>query len=178
MKKLYLVLNYVLVFVIVLLSFELRTALNNLHSKQGYRFANNGLIYAGRSHELYTGIIIDTSNYIATFAVVNGVRNGKFEAYYLDGHFESSGSIVNNKSEGEWRFFYKNGLLECKGYYFNDLPSGYWEMFYENGKLKSSGEFARGKMIGLWSFYDKEGNLINHISFKNGFFKDQIFNES
>jgi antitoxin component YwqK of YwqJK toxin-antitoxin module len=177
MKNIFLVLNYILVFFITLLTFTLISTIHNFNNKQGYRFANDGLIYAGKSHELYTGIIIDTNNVIVTFAVVKGIKNGKFETFYLDGQLEGTGSIINNKNEGEWKYYYKSGQIECKGYFFNDLPGGRWEYYYENGKLKSAGEYAQGKMIGLWSFYDKKGKLINHVSYKNGFFFNQMFNE-
>jgi len=175
MKKFILVLNYCLLFLIVLLIFTL-FSLNNIHYNKGYRLAKDGLIYAGNSQKLYTGIVIDTNSVIVTFDVVKGVKNGKFETFYLDGKLEGSGHVVNNKSEGEWDYFYNNGQLACKGHFINDLPDGRWETYYENGKLRSSGILYNGKMTGLWGFYDVKGNLINYAFYKNGFFFDKAFN--
>lgn len=145
---------------------------------KSYRLAKDGLIYAGASHELFTGTIVDTNNVIIKISVVNGVKNGKFETFYLNGQIEKSGNIFNNKNEGEWKYYYKNGQIESEGNFHNDQPDGRWDSYYDNGQLQSTGNYAGGKMIGLWSFYDKKGRLINHVVYKNGFFKELIFNKA
>ena len=175
MKKFILVLNYCLLFLIVLLISNL-ISINNIKYYKGYRLAKDGLIYVGNSHQLYTGIIIDTSSVIVTFDVVKGVKNGKFETFYLDGKLEGSGHVANNKNEGEWDYFYQNGQIACKGNFKNNFPDGRWETYFENGKLRSSGILQSGKMTGLWKFYDEKGRLINYIFYKNGFFLDKAFN--
>ena len=175
MKKLFSKYNYIFTIAILIFSFTL-TSCGYKYNKS-YRLAKDGLIYAGESHELFTGTIIDTNSVIVKFAVVNGIKNGRFETYYLNGKVEKIGNIINNKNEGEWKYFYNTGKLESKGNFINDLPNGRWVSYYENGNLKSTGVYANGKMIGLWSFYDIKGKIINHISYKNGFFKDQVFNE-
>ncbi len=137
-------------------------------SKLDYRMDQDGLVYKSGSTELYTGVVSDTSDVIITFEVVNGIKNGAFITYYLDGKYEKYGMIDNDKNEGEWSYFYPNGQLESKGSYVKNKPNGLWISYYPDGKIKSKGEYLFGNQHGRWSYFDQNGELINMFIFGDG----------
>jgi antitoxin component YwqK of YwqJK toxin-antitoxin module len=89
----------------------------------GTVFNSDGLIIKENSDdEPFDGKIIDTlANKIISYDVKNGLKNGEFTIFFLDGKKEISGKIFNNKNEGKWYYYYPSGKLETEGYFKNDI---------------------------------------------------------
>ena len=71
----------------------------------------------------------------------NGVRDGEFRRYYLNGNLLM-------------RFYFEEGNVE-----------GPWEDYYPNGKLLMSGQMKANKEVGNWKYYDENGNLLGEAPY-------------
>ena len=161
--------NTLRIFFTSLLLISFFTLLSCGHKNQKvYPIAKNGLIYNSTTHKLFTGKIIDTSFVIIEFDVLNGVKNGRFTTYFLNGKTEKTGLIINNKNEGEWKYYYPSGKIKTIGNFNKDVPFGQWEFFYNNGNLKFSGSYMGGQKTGVWSYYNLNGKLINRLLYRRG----------
>jgi hypothetical protein len=140
---------------------------------RNYRIAEDGLIYKYGTNEFYTGLVIDTSDIIITFEVVNGVKNGAFITYYPNGKYEKYGMINNDQNIGEWSYFYSNGQLESIGSFKKNKPSGKWISYYRDGKIKVEGTYKDGVQDGRWSYFNSKGKLTNIFIFQNGIIQER-----
>jgi antitoxin component YwqK of YwqJK toxin-antitoxin module len=151
---------------LVLFSIILVSCSNTRHRE--FTLGKDGLIYKYGTHELYSGIITDTSNVIIQYNVVLGKKSGKFITHYLNGQIEKVGFIYNNLNEGEWRYFYSNGKLESEGSYENSKAQGKWTYYYTNGVVKTQGNYVNSVKEGSWIFYHYSGKVDNCLFFRNG----------
>ena len=103
---------------------------------------------------------------IIEYDVVNGVKNGEFKLYQLNGTLEISGQMENNKNVGLWQYFYPTGELESEGNFVDNNPEGKWKWYYPSGKIKEEGSYVKGKRIGLWKQYDEQGKVLNEKEFE------------
>jgi len=133
-----------------------------------YRVAKDGLIYKYGSNELFTGLVIDTSDVIISFEVVNGIKNGAFITFYRNGKYEKYGLIEDNKNVGEWCYFYPNGQLESTGSFENNKSNGRWAFYYPDGKIKMEGTYKDSEQHGRWKYFNSKGELVNIFTFYNG----------
>ena len=140
--------------------------------KYPYRMGQNGLIYNSHNNELYTGMVRDTNDVIIEYEVKNGMKDGIFATYYLNGEVEKKGLIKNNLNQGEWTYYYQNGILESKGSYLNDHPDGVWTFYFSTGKKREQGSFIKGKRNGEWTMYNEEGKVKKTVIFKD----DKVIN--
>ncbi len=165
-----------IIYIILLFSVAvILSSCTKTESKREYRAGSDGLFYEQGSDKLYTGYVIDTSDVIVTFEVVNGVKNGAFITFYTNGEYEKYGLIVNDKNTGTWRYFYSDGQLESIGSFQDNKPEGKWVSYYPNGRMKTEGEYIEGEQHGWWKYYNEEGELINVYIFGNGMLlEDQI----
>ena len=141
-----------------------------------FRLGEDGLIYSTINDELYTGTIIDTTDVVIEFQVVNGIKNGSFKSYYLNGQIEKCGYIINDDNVGEWKYYYSNGQVQSRGSYENNKPEGKWVSYYKNGNIKCEGNYRNGKQENNWIYYNEKGEIINVKLFKEGVFINQLQN--
>jgi antitoxin component YwqK of YwqJK toxin-antitoxin module len=66
---------------------------------------------------------------------LDGIKQGYWEDYYLNGVLSYKGSFINGKKDGVWEEYWRNGKLYSKGLYGNDLMNGMWEYYDINGNL-------------------------------------------
>ena len=156
---------------LILFSFILASC-GKYTSKYSYRWGEDGLIYNVGNNQLYTGTVLDTSDVIISFEVVNGKKNGLFTTYYPGGQVEKTGYVINNNNVGEWKYFYPNGQIESIGSFENNKAEGRWISYYANGNKKCEGNYRRGKEDGLWIYYNEKGKTINMILYEDGEFVD------
>ena len=102
---------------------------------------------------------------IIEYDVVNGIKQGDFKLYFLNGKPQIEGKLKDNKNVGEWKYFYQSGELESKGEFENDKPKGEWTWYYPSGKIKERGSYFEGKRIGKWQQFDEGGRIINEKEF-------------
>jgi antitoxin component YwqK of YwqJK toxin-antitoxin module len=66
---------------------------------------------------------------------LDGIKQGYWEDYYLNGVLSYKGSFINGKKDGVWEEYWRNGKLYSKGNYVNGIWEGNWEWYYDNGKI-------------------------------------------
>ena len=147
-------------------------------SPETYRIktSSNDLIYSPDNSRPFTGKMQDTINnkLIAEYDVVDGIKQGEFTLFTLDGIFAVQGFMYKNKNNGTWKYFYDSGELECTGDFDDDIPVNRWTWFYQNGKIKSSGNFINGKPDGRWIKYNVEGITTMIINYSKGEIINQV----
>jgi antitoxin component YwqK of YwqJK toxin-antitoxin module len=147
--------------------------------KSTYIYSHSNIIYSQATDEPFTGRIIDTvANRIIKYDVKNGLKDGEFVIYFLNGKKEICGKVKENKNEGKWSYYYPDGKLESQGYFKNDKPTNKWIWYYSNGEKKEEGNFLEGKREGIWKtyrengtlkssvYFNKEGNVVNTLESK------------
>lgn len=167
LKKLFTI-KPVFLFIITLSSIVLSSCSDSSNSSV-LIYSKDGIIYNQATDKPYTGRIIDTtSSRILKYDVKDGLKNGEFAIYFLDGKTAMYGKIKDNKNEGKWSYYYPNGKLESQGCFRNDVVIDKWIWYYSNGQKKEEGNFVSGKREGAWKMYKKDGTLKATIFFKGG----------
>lgn len=119
----------------------------------------------------------------------NGLKNGDFVSYYLNGNLQSKGSFKNNKFSGRWDLFFDDGKpklsFEANG---NDIKiidawdaqgkktvdNGNGNYRADLGGLYWAGKLENGKPDGKWKAIRTEDRTNTELateSFKNGVFQ-------
>ncbi len=102
---------------------------------------------------------------IIEYDVVNGIKQGDFKLYFLNGDVQIEGRLKDNKNVGLWKYYYDTGELESKGEFENDKPKGEWTWYYPSGKIKERGNYFEGNRIGKWQDFDEAGNVTEEKDF-------------
>ena len=134
------------------------------------------MIYSPDKSKPFTGKLQDTldNKLIAEYEVVNGVKQGEFTLFTMDGNFAIKGFMNKNMNNGTWKYFYDSGELECTGDFDNDTPVSRWTWFYKNGTIRSTGNYINGEPDGRWIKYNEEGVAILVINYCRGEVVSQI----
>lgn len=124
------------------------------------------LIYKKGEAQPYTGHEkARIKDKIIEYDVVNGIKQGDFKLYSLNGNLQIEGRLKDNKNVGLWKYYYETGELESKGEFENDKPRGEWTWYYPSGKIKERGNYFEGKRIGKWKDFDEDGNVTEEKDF-------------
>lgn len=98
-----------------------------------------------------------------------GLYQGDWKYYYLNGNVKSKGSYTDGKKNKKWTFFYTNGEIEQEGFFNNGGEyTGEWKWYYENGNLLRKEEYKRGKREGFLEEYTLDGTLITKGEYYDG----------
>jgi hypothetical protein len=60
---------------------------------------------------------------------------------------KSEGSYVNGIKEGIWKYWCVNGQIGSEGAYINGKMEGLWKTWYETGQLMFEGGYVNGRLI-------------------------------
>ena len=66
-------------------------------------------------------------------SVAEGLRNGDWTAYFLDGKVQSTGAFKDGKRVGKSMIYHENGQLWMDGSYVDDHKCGEWVFYDEQG---------------------------------------------
>ena len=91
----------------------------------------------------YDGIVFDmskeTGNRILQFRMINGLKNGSYQAWYEYGISKIKGEYINNDSTGLWTWWYENGQKNEEGTYKDgkgDVLHTKWSLSEDINKTK------------------------------------------
>ena len=120
----------------------------------------------------------------------DGLKNGLFKVYYLNGTLKAKGNFKDDKYDGHWEMFYENGKPElifdvADGIYnISDAYSANGEKIVDKGNgvytanlgmLYWKGKLVDGKPDGRWNLIktdDVSNNALITEHYKKGVFKD------
>jgi uncharacterized protein len=107
-----------------------------------------------------------------------GIRDGLWKEYYLNGQLKSTGMYDAGKRIGDWKFYYSNGQLEQTGSYSKDgKPDGPWTWYYITGELLREESYFNGHRDGYSKEYDPTGYVIAEGEYIEGY-EEGIWNYS
>lgn len=97
----------------------------------------------------------------------NGMLNGKYQSYYIDGKLKSKGTYAGNLRVGDWYLYSPNGKNYLHIYF---SPNGY--TFVKRLKIKGFGgvRWGRGKVVSSWVISNTQfsDTLKSIIHFRGG----------
>ena len=117
-----------------------------------------------------------------------GLFDGKWESFYIDGVTSKTYQYDENKKEAAWESFYQDGRRDNYTYYNQDtlitnydfkyyanlqimeeprfskdgLFDGKWEAFYQDGETKKTFSYDRNKKDKIWFSYYNDGRRQNY----------------
>ena len=77
--------------------------------------------------------------------------------YYDNGTVMMEGEMKDGVRNGEWISYFLDGKVQSTGFFENDVRTGKSLVYYENGNLWMDGSYKNGKKSGLWIYYDEQG---------------------
>ena len=87
-----------------------------------------------------SGEIIEKSEY------VNGLLNGKYRTWYVNGQLECECTCIRNRIEGDHKMWYENGQIMEHSFYIDGLKDGISKEWNINGKLKHNRLYIKGEI--------------------------------
>ena len=81
-----------------------------------------GLLYATNDDEPYTGLVFefyDNGQKRLNGRYNNGIKNGKWTWWNMDGSMDSTGTYKNDLMNGLWKYYYQNGQIHGQGRYID-----------------------------------------------------------
>jgi antitoxin component YwqK of YwqJK toxin-antitoxin module len=111
------------------------------------------------------------NGYLLSKGVIDseGLYQGMWENYYLNGELKSKGEYKDGKKYGKWIYYFRNGKVEQEGFYDdNGLYTGLWKWYFDDGSLLRKEEFRRGLEDGYLEEFDRSGELITKGEFFDG----------
>jgi antitoxin component YwqK of YwqJK toxin-antitoxin module len=138
--------------------------INNLIDRGGVLYApNKEKPFSGSVFDLY-----DNGQKKLNGRYRNGIKNGKWTWWNMDGGIDRAGSYKNGLMNGLWQFYYSNGNLKGKGLYKEGNETGHryegillhgqhgkWTYWDEDGQKSAEGIFKDGD--GLWTYWEENG---------------------
>lgn len=98
-----------------------------------------------------------------------GLYQGKWKHYYLNGNIKSEGNYIDGKKVEKWIFYFTNGKIEQTGNYDkNGKFTGMWKWYYENGNILRTEEFRRGVEDGYLEEFSVNGEIITKGEYFEG----------
>jgi antitoxin component YwqK of YwqJK toxin-antitoxin module len=102
------------------------------------------------------------------FISKNGLKDGIFKSYYLNGEIILECNYVKDILHGDFKTYYQGGELESKKTYKNGLLNGLSVNYFENGNIKNETNYINDIPNGLHNKYNSLGKLIQSNLFING----------
>ncbi len=107
-------------------------------------------------------IIYDSlGNKGALFEMVNGLRNGKYVKFFVNGDTMVVGFARDNLRDGSYKHFYSNGIIKRKWYYSHDKPFRSFFYFDSAGQMNKYQYFFPPDTLRYSSEFDSS------LDFKN-----------
>ena len=133
---------------------------------------NNNIVYELKNGNGYVKEYNDfTGKLMFEGEYINGQRNGRSKAYYLNKKLNFEGEYFNDKRKGEGKEYNNKGQLEFVGEYLYDYKLK--GKYYIKNQLEYDGEYLYDKK---WhgKGYDENGNVIYELFNGNGRVKEYI----
>ena len=90
-----------------------------------------------------------------------GIKEGDWREFYMDGTLRSVGTYVKGKPVGTWKYYFENSKLESEGKYTKTgALDGTWRWYFEDGSIRRVQSFVAGMEDGEYEEHDETGRLI------------------
>jgi antitoxin component YwqK of YwqJK toxin-antitoxin module len=105
----------------------------------------------------------------------NGLPDGSWEVFRVDGTLEGKRSFKIGKRDGEWTNYESTGKQQLNFYnYQNGQPHGVWNEWFPSGQQKRAMQFKNGQREGKAIEWNETGNKKAEANYKDGKFHGTI----
>lgn len=124
----------------------------------------NGQVHGIRSLYYEGNKKIQTSE-----SYINGIMDGLFEEYHLNGQVAFTGLFVDDAMEGVWKKYNNSGQLLEEVSFKDSEENGPFKEYHLNGQLAAEGGYLNGdNEHGPLKIYNEQGALIKEMDCNNG----------
>ena len=102
----------------------------------------------------------------------DGIKNGFYQTFYINGKIEEFGYYVNGNKHGCHQKLYKNGNIKSITEYKNGIPHGFHIHYDENGNHIIKTSFYENKLNGKFKLYHPNGKKWISIRYKMDLIKE------
>lgn len=95
-----------------------------------------------------------------------GLKEGRWYSYSIDGNKSSQGEYKAGNKVGEWIYYYADGNIESVGNYVNGHREGEWLWYYADGSLLKKENYIYGKREGQSVEYDVQGKILSQGNYE------------
>lgn len=88
--------------------------------------------------------------------------------YYESGKRKMEGSYQNGVREGKWVAWYENDTVWSIGYYKNGKRNGLSAVYHPNGVKYYDKNYKNDIAEGKWNFYNEDGSLVGEAYYHKG----------
>jgi len=100
---------------------------------------------------------------------VNGLLDGEFIQYNINGKVEKKEIKINGETHGESNIYYDNGVIRQTLNYVDGVPSGESIFYNLKGKMFRKETYKNGKLNGPTILYNtKNGEIKSQQNYVNG----------
>ena len=91
-----------------------------------------------------------TQKKILEFQIIDGMKNGTYEEWYINGKKKSKYNYQDNLKHGRYTTYYQNGKKKEKGFWKHGNNEGLCSFWFENGQQKKKGfiKIPKGLVFG------------------------------
>lgn len=110
---------------------------------------------------------------------LNGIRNGSYTRYDIDGNIILQGNYLVGMQHGDWKWYNEGKLVTEATYQYNDLH-GKLVRYNEEGETDYVEYYNNGQKTGEWTSYHDNGkiSIIEHYKNDKLHGKKSLFNPS
>ena len=90
-----------------------------------------------------------TRKKILEFQIIDGMKNGTYEEWFINGKKKSKYNYQDNLKHGRYTTYYQNGKKKEKGFWKHGNNEGLCSFWFENGQQKKEGDYKNTMRIGL-----------------------------
>jgi hypothetical protein len=94
-----------------------------------------------------------------------GVRQGPFVRFFMNGKVRARGEFVDGKRSGEWTTFHENDSVKTRGQYENGEKTGTWTTLSIDGKPTLQEEYVDGAALTWYMMKDSAEEALSDLDF-------------
>ena len=131
---------------------------------------NAGLYYYEEKPFTGKALLIEFDTIITEItSIVDGVVEGEFNSFYLNGNLKEKGVLVNGVKDGIWEeYFDQNGKISLIKNYQLGIKFGSWKKFDINGNFLFEDTYDSSGFISNSKMFYENGNLFRETSYSRG----------
>ena len=109
---------------------------------------HNGKIFSGSCYTVYDE---DNTKKDEIRSYKNGIRDGVWAKYYIDGKLNYRGIAKKGEITGKYKHYRENGSLSIEGLMKNGYRDGRWKYYDLGGNVEKKELYDNGSLV--WEYY-------------------------
>ncbi len=85
---------------------------------------------------------------------------------YSNGKVKMEGNLENGLREGKWTAFYEDGMIWSETHFLKGQKQGATTTWYPSGIKRYEGFYNQNRESGIWKFYDENGKQVQEKKYQ------------